>query len=433
VSAVTNRIRVVLVDDSYLVRQSVKAMLEFDAGEFEVVGEAENGLQAVEQVAKLQPDVVLMDINMPIMNGIDATIKIMEQSPVGVVIISVQGEQEYLRRAMKAGARDYLLKPFTHEQLVGALRSAAISTHRTLSVVKPAHAQRHAKVVTVFSTKGGVGKTTLVANLASALAQGTKRKVAALDLDLEFGVLATMMGVTPQGSLIDLCRLETPITFDHISRLLAVQKQCGVGVLASPPLPHLASEVDGDGRADQERSYVTEIIEAMRASVDYLIIDTSLSFREANLIALDKADLILMVAVPEITALESTAKGLDVLLERLEYPKTKVELVLNRADSTIGLTHEDIAKSLGVAIAHKIPTDERATITAANTGMPIVLKRAKSSPIADALIDLANEVAKLDGEPSKTNDAGQRVMQRNPLGAITQAATASGRRLFGLF
>lgn len=432
-SGVTNRIRVVLVDDSYLVRQSVKAMLEFDTKEFEVVGEAENGLQAVEQVAKLQPDVVLMDVNMPVMDGIAATIKIMEQSPAGVVIISIQGEQEYLRRAMKAGARDYLLKPFTYEELTGALRSAANIPMKGLSVVPGSQPQKSGKVITVFSTKGGVGKTTLVANLAAALAHGTKRKVAALDLDLEFGVLATMMGVTPQGSLIDLCRLETAITPDHISRLLAVQKQCGVGVLASPPLPHLASEVDGDGRTDRERSYVTETIEAMRASVDYLIIDTSVSFREANLIALDKADLILMVTVPEITALESTAKGLDVLLERLEYPKTKVQLVLNRADSTIGLTHEDIAKSLGVAIQHKIPTDERATITAANTGMPIVLKRARNSPIADALLGLANAVAESSGEPSKAHAADQSLMQRNSMGTIQQAATAGGRRLFGLF
>lgn len=419
-------IRVLLVDDSYLVRQSVKAMLEFEAGEFQVVGEAENGLKAVEQAAALKPDVVLMDVNMPDMDGISATAKIMEQSPIGVVIISVQGEQDYLRRAMKAGARDYLVKPFTCDELVGALRSAAKKgpNPNTPAAQAAAQGKPKGKVITVFGTKGGVGKTTIAANLAAGLSLGGKLRVAAVDLDLEFGVLATMMGVKPAASIVDLCRLDLPITPDLVGRVLARQPGCSAGVLAAPPLPHLASEVDGDGRSDRDRSYVTEVIESLQASHDFVVVDTSLSFREANLIALDKADLILMVTVPEITALESTAKGLDVLLERLEYPKSKVQIVLNRADSVIGLSHEDIANSLGVPIAYLIPTDERATVTAANTGVPMVLKRAKGSPIADSLLRMVGHIESGGAAPSTA------------VQALKPAVGASGgggvRRLFGL-
>lgn len=419
----TNRIRVLLVDDSYLVRQSVKAMLEFDEGQFEVAGEAENGIQAVEAVARLKPDVVLMDINMPDMDGISATIKIMEQHPVGVVIISVQGEQEYLRRAMKAGARDYLVKPFTYEELVAALHSAAAAGPNPLAAAAPPAPKHKSKVITVFSTRGGVGKTTIAANLAAGLAQmGGKSKVAAIDLDLEFGVLATMMGVRTQGTILDLCRLEVPITPSHVDRVLAKQPYTGVGVLAAPPLPHLASEVDGEGRGDQDRSYIVELIEALRVSYDYIIIDTSPSFREANLVAMDRSDLILMVTVPEVTALESTAKGLDVLIDRLEYSKEKVHVVLNRADSLIGLTHADIATSLGMSLGHLIPTDERATVSAANTGTPIVQKRSKGTPIADALLKLAAFVA------------GEEPAEQRPLAAVSaQESSPRPRRILGLF
>lgn len=418
-------IRVLLVDDSYLVRQSVKAMLEFESGEFQVVGEAENGLQAVEKAAALKPDVVLMDVNMPDMDGISATSRIMQESPIGVVIISVQGEQDYLRRAMKAGARDYLVKPFTCDELVGALRSAAKSGPTPLGTAPEPKAagQKGGKVITIFGTKGGVGKTTIAANLAAGLSLGGKHKVAAIDLDLEFGVLATMMGVKPAASIVDLCRLDLPITPDLAGRVLARQPGCPAGVLAAPPLPHLASEVDGDGRADRTRSYVTEVIEALQASHDYVVIDTSLSFREANLIALDKADLILMVTVPEITALESTAKGLDVLLERLEYPRSKVQIVLNRADSVIGLSHEDIANSLGVPLSYLIPTDEKATVTAANTGVPMVLKRSKGSPIADSLLRMVNQVEAGGAPPSTAVRA---------LKPAVGAPGAGVRRLFGL-
>ncbi|MDB4897322.1 MAG: response regulator receiver protein [Firmicutes bacterium] len=418
-------IRVLLVDDSELVRQSVRAMLELDSAEFEVVGEAANGLQAVAETARLQPDVVLMDINMPDMDGITATAKIMASTPVGVVIISVQGEQEYLRRAMKAGARDYLLKPFTCEELVKSLRAAATPGPSLMAASAPPPPKRQGKIITVFSTKGGVGKTTIVANLAAGLAQGGKVKVAAIDLDLEFGVLATMMGVRTQGSIVDLCRLEQPITPELAGRLLAKQNQSGVGVLAAPPLPHLASEVDGDGRVDRSRSYVSELIESLSASHDFVVIDTSLSFREANLIAFDKSDLILMVTQPEITALESTAKGLDVLLDRLEYPREKVQLVLNRSDTASGLSHEEIGASLGHPLSYLIPSDGTATLVAANTGVPMVLKRASRTPITEALLQMAAQVGGGEGVVRETVPV--------PVQLLKPATSGGVRRLFGLF
>ncbi|MFZ5814755.1 MAG: AAA family ATPase [Bacillota bacterium] len=419
----SQKIRVLLVDDSYQVRQSVKAMLEFEAEEFEVVGEAHNGAEAVALNAQLQPDVVLMDINMPEMDGIEATARLTAEHPVSVVIISVQGEQEYLRRAMKAGARDYLIKPFTFDELVQALRSAA--EQRTMRVgTRPSPAaeeRRQGKLITVFSTKGGVGKTTIAANLSAALALGGKYKVAALDLDLEFGTLPTMMGVKPQATLVDLCRLETPITPDLVSRVLVKQSQSGVGVLGGPPMPHLASEVDGDGRNDTSRNYVGEVLEALRQTHDFVVIDTAPSFREANLVTLDKSDLILMITLPEIAVLESTAKGLDVMLERLEYPREKVQVVLNRSDSVQGLSHSEIGASLGQPLYHTIPSDGQALVAAANIGIPLVLKRAKNGPAGEALLQLARLVS---GEEEPGPQAPQKVEKTPAPGGL--------RKLFGL-
>ncbi|MFZ5826349.1 MAG: AAA family ATPase [Bacillota bacterium] len=420
----TERIRVLLVDDSYQVRQSVKAMLEFEAEEFDVVGEAQDGHEAVTKAVQLRPDVVLMDINMPGMDGIEATAKLMAEHPVNVVIISVQGEQEYLRRAMKAGARDYLIKPFTFDELIQAIRSAAEKRPLVTGPVSRAAgpAKREGKVITIFSTKGGVGKTTIAANLSAALAQGGTKKVAVIDLDLEFGTLPTMMGVRPQATLVDLCRLDTPITVDHVNRVLARQSQSNVGVLAGPPMPHLASEVDGDGRADKSRNYVTEVLEALRQTHDYVVIDTAPSFREANLIALDKSDLVLMITLPEIAVLESTAKGLDVLLERLEYPREKVQVILNRSDSVQGLSHGEIAASLGQPLYHHIPSDGQAMVAAANVGIPLVLKRSRNGPAGEALIELAGLVS------------GEQKTPSGPKESPPEKAQAPGglRKLFGL-
>lgn len=422
----SDRIRVLLADDSYQLRQSVKAMLAFDGDGFEVVGEAEDGLEALELARRLQPDVVLMDINMPGLDGIEATARLTREQPVSVVIISVQGEQEYLRRAMKAGARDYLIKPFSYEELVQAIRSAAEDRPFLAGARPSAPPQPKGKIITVFSTKGGVGKTTVVANLAAALAMGGKRRVAAVDLDLEFGTLATMMGVRPQGTLVDLCRLDVPITAEHVSRVLARQSQSDVGVLACPPMPHLASEVDGDGRNDRNRNYVGEILDALQASHDFVVVDTAPSFREANLVALDKSDFILLITLPEIAVLESTAKGLDVLLERLEYPREKVQVVLNRADSVMGLTHADIASSLGQPLYHLIPSDGQALVAAANVGIPVVLKRARPGPAAEALVALARRIAGESGAAAEAAAAPE------PVRAPEPAPRAGLRRLFRL-
>lgn len=376
----SERISVLLADDSYQVRQSVKAMLSLEADQFLVVGEAETGRQAVEMVGMLKPDVVLMDINMPELDGLTATEQIMSTCPVGVVMISVQGEQEYFRRAMKVGAADYLVKPFSSSELTQALRSAAGRVRLAPATGETDDQEvRLGKVITVFSTKGGVGKTTIAANLACAIAQQTKLKVAAVDLDLEFGSLGTVIGVRPMGTILDLCRLEVPIQAEHVSRVMAKQPQVGVWVLCSPPLPHLASEVEGEGRLDRSRSYVAEIIEALRRTYDYVVIDTASNFRETNLHAFDRSDLILLASLPEVPALEATARGLDVLLKRLEYPEARVQLVMNRADAAMGMTLAEIEKSLGMAISHRIPSDGAVAVGAGNLGVPFVLRRTRSA------------------------------------------------------
>jgi pilus assembly protein CpaE len=421
---VADRISVLLADDSYQIRQGIKAMLSLEQDQFVVAGEAETGRQAMEMAALLKPDVILMDVNMPEMDGLTATERIMASGPTGIVMISVQGEQEYLRRAMKAGAADYLVKPFTSADLAAAIRSAAgrrLPAAAVPPAITPALSQpAGGKVVTVFSTKGGVGKTTLAANLAASVARLTKLKVAALDLDLEFGALGTVLGARPAGTIADLCRLETTITPEHVSRVLVKQPQCSLWTLCAPLHPHLAAEVEGDARADRNRCYVAEVIDALRRCHDYVIIDTASNFRETNLVSFDKSDLILVVTLPEVPALETTAKGLDVLLERLEYPAEKVALVLNRADGGMGLKEEEIERSLGVRFRYRVPGDGTVAVQAGNEGLPFVLRRHRP-PIADAVDEMARSVAAI-GQVQTAQARGR--TERSRLPALTGLARA---------
>lgn len=418
-----DRISVLIVDDSEQVRSSIKAMLDLEDGFF-VVGEVGEGPAAVEMARALRPDVILMDINMPGMDGIAATAAVMQESPTGIVIISVQGEAEYLRRAMQAGARDYLIKPFTADELCGAIRRAA-------EAPVPAAAQKReqdappveGKLITLFSTKGGVGKTVLAANLATQLAIKTRLKVCAVDLDLEFGVLASLFGTKPAASWLDLARVDGSLSASHVDRVLSRSPRVPVGVLAAPPLPHQAAEVDGEGRRDPRRNYVAEVLDLLRKTYDYVIIDTPCGFRESTLTALDRSDRILVVTVPEVPALQNAAKALDVLLERLEYPRAKVELVLNRCSKDSVLNPAEAEKGLGFKVQHALAEDPQVAWSV-SAGQPLTLRRQRS-PLTDGIGDLAHHAI---GEPQPAGDEPMLV----GAGRIQPPAPKPRPKLFGL-
>src|SRR5579884_3317753 len=181
-------IRVLIVDDIPSTLENLQKLLSFE-DDIEVCGTAADGRKAIDETRRLQPDVVLMDVNMPVLDGIQATEILAQEVPGSpVIIMSVQGERDYLRRAMQAGAREYLIKPFSHDELVAAIHRVHELERKKSAAVKPpsepALAERQAagEVIMLFSGKGGVGKTLLATNLAVALASAAKARVALVDL-----------------------------------------------------------------------------------------------------------------------------------------------------------------------------------------------------------------------------------------------------------
>ncbi len=378
-----DKIRVLIVDDSEETRSNIKTILAFEK-RFEVIGEAENGNEAVNIAKELRPDVVLMDINMPIMDGIKATSQISIEIPeTSVIIMSVQGEQEYLRKAMSAGAREFITKPFSSDDLIVSIMNTfeAEAKRKENIGIGRVHEDIKSKVITVFSTKGGVGKTTISSNLAVCIARNTKKKVALIDLDLQFGDVAIMLNVTVKNTISDLIKeiniLDANLLDDYL-----VTHFSGVKVLPAPLKPEYAEYITS--------SHVEKIIKTLKENYHYVIIDTSASFHETVLTSLDMSDKILMVSTLDLPTIKNVKSGLDIM-ESLHYSKERTKIVLNKASEQFGIKYKDFEETLKYTIWSYLPEDSATVVTSANKGFPFVMTRTETK-VAKAIVGMADEL-----------------------------------------
>ncbi|NPV90009.1 MAG: response regulator [Firmicutes bacterium] len=388
-----SRIKLLIVDDVDETRESIKRLLQFETS-IKVVGEAGSGKEAARQAEVLRPDVILMDINMPEQDGLSAAEEISTRFPhTNIIMISVQGETEYIKRAMLAGAREFLVKPFTGEELINAIHHA----HRLekLRLESSPHTPPPApafdpQVITVFGTKGGVGKTTVAVNLAVSLQQLYKTKAALIDLDLQFGDVGVMLNLSSRRSLIDLAMAGGDITPESLEEYLSVHN--GISVLAAPLKPEYA-ELITPGQ-------VEKIIKALSQTYEYVVIDTAASFNEVTLTALDRANQILLVGAQDLPTVKNLRLSLEVL-EALHH-LSKTRLILNRQNPELGIRTEDLERALGIEVINEIPNDVKAVSSSVNRGIPLMETAPQSKP-ALALRRLAGLVhdyqKSLDGNP----------------------------------
>ena len=378
------RLRVLVADDSTPTRESLRRLLSFHQ-DIEVVGEAADGEEAVNQARLLQPDVILMDINMKPVDGITATEVISTEIPRSVIVMmSVQGEQEYLRQAMAAGARDYLTKPFGADELVNTLHNAyERESRRWLQAAPgPPLPEHQGKVITVFSAKGGVGKTTIATNLAALISHELQRAVIIVDLDLQFGDVPVLLDFEPRRTIIDL--VERGEWGSEDVRGCLHQYSQNLRVLAPPVRPEEAELVSG--------AHIKQLIESLRPLADFIIIDTAQNFQEPVLAALDESDEIAIISTLDIPTVKNVRLCLDVMQGVLEYPVDKTKLVVNRDAEDIGIKADFLEEKLGISICARIPSDGRLAVQAANTGLPFVLSSPKA-PISQGIRELAQTIA----------------------------------------
>ena len=391
-----DQIRVILVDDIAETRENIRKILQFTA-EIEVVGVARTGREAIDIAKEEKPHVILMDINMPDMDGIKATEAIREAvSFTQVIILSVQGDVNYMRRAMLAGARDFLTKPPMVDDLISAiLRAGKMAIEEEEKEATRYHAQQselgsgrlgkfqltYGKVIVVYSPKGGVGCTTIATNLAVAL-HNEETPVVIVDCNLQFGDVSVVLNERSKNSIIDLASRANELDPDIIEEVLVTHAASGIKILAAPSRPEYAEDITGE--------QFRKIIQYLRKLYSYIIIDTASGLTDAVLASIDASQIIILIATQDIPAINNARLFLD-LADVLEIDRRTILFTMNRVDKRIPITPEAVGENLKQEVVSVIPFDERIVVPSINRGVPFIAT-AKTKPVAKAILSLAETV-----------------------------------------
>ena len=294
-----------------------------------------------------------------------------------VVLISQGSPNGVLRQAFEAGADDVVALPQDPAAVRFVLEKVIARRKGSASVAgKPS-----APLVCVLGPKGGTGKTLVAANLAVALAR-RDMNIVLVDLDLQFGDVGLSLGLSPTRTMYDLMKAGPPFDHEKLDRHL-IKHPSGVKVLVAPTRPDHASAVSID--------YLRDVYASLRTMCDVVIVDTPPGFTPEVIATIDVSTSAVMVGMLDSLSLKNTKLGIETL-ELMGYPSESLALLLNRADSRVGITHEDVAAIMGRSPDFFVPSD-REIPRSVNEGTPIVASRERSDA-AKAFRDLADRYAK---------------------------------------
>jgi pilus assembly protein CpaE len=400
------KIRVLIVDDNQETRDNIRRMLAFEPS-VEVVDMAGDGKEAVEKAVRLIPDVIIMDINMPDMDGIEATEAIHKKIPQSqIVILSVESEPGYMRRAMLAGARDFLPKPPSITELVDAVRRAGEIAHEEKAhVVNPLPGTKtdnvpgsngslptvRGKTIVIYSPKGGAGCSVIAVNLAIAL-QTIYNNVALVDASLQFGDIAVLLNEQVKNNLLDLTSHADELDPELVRDVMTKHTTTGLHILACPPKPELAEHVSPDAFG--------KTVEHLSSMYDFVVVDTTSHLTESVQTALELADIILLVTTQELPSIKSCNLFLN--LAKASGLTNRILFVMNRYDKRKTITPERISESLKHPVVATILQDDIVITQSINRGVPFILEY-KNQPIGKSFQNLVDVILQRT-EPRVTSE-----------------------------
>jgi pilus assembly protein CpaE len=334
-------------------------------GELALALGAADGIALVDDPRLDRPDVTLLGTRSTTFRAheVDAA-RAGSQTPV--VLAYANSAPVQIEQALRAGVADVLLLPQAVESVIFTLRKAG-----SVSRLEQ-HGDDDANVVTVFSPKGGTGKSATSTNLAVAIA-GTGRSTLLLDLDLQFGDVAIMLGIDPLRTVHDLASAAGELDAEKLAAY-ATRHDSGLDVLAAPLRPEEAELIT--------ETKIAQLLDVAVRGYETIVVDTSPFFHSAMLATLDRTTELLLLCTPDVPALKNVRLALQTL-ELLSLPDERIRLVLNRPSSQAGLSRSDVAGVLERRVDFELPHDPSVQ-TGINRGNPAA-SWAPASPYPQAI------------------------------------------------
>ena len=389
---------IIVVDPDMDARSDTAHMLE--ASDLTVVAESDHGIDAVAAAKEHPPDVFLISMEEPVARALQTIEMVTSAAPnAATIVTSSLADANSVRRAMVAGARDYLIKPLKPEDITRAVYGVLEQEERKR---QQAGGELEAPVgrgmiVTIFGAKGGIGKTTIATNLATALVRMTNSNVTLVDMDTRFGDVAIMMDVAVEHSIADLGKRVDELDRESIKAELTPH-HTGVSILPAPLHPTEWRNLTPD--------HITKIVNLLAEGHDYVIIDTPGTFNEIIAATLELGDVILLITSMDIASIKDTALALE-MLRAADISEDKVKLIINHSTSANSLREEDVERVLEYEVTWRIPHDYNVS-NSNQLGIPIVIAKPYAR-LSRAVTEMAHA---LSGTPRERKGFLERFLGR---------------------
>ena len=311
---------------------------------------------AEEFIAKSGKCIVLTDVSEDYPKGVSLIKNIKtENKDAYIVALSTKPSTETIIKIMRAGAKEFLNKPVIETEFLNLINTIK-------SELENDEISEGCKIISTFSNKGGIGKTSIAVNLAVELAQITKEKVALLDLNLQLGDVSTFLDLNPAFAMDYIAANINNLSQEDFLNVMTRYKNTSLYVIADP----LNIDKSNDITAEQ----IKNILSALKKSFSYIVIDIGTNIDSKTIAALDASDLILLIAIVNLPAIRSTQRCME-LFNRLGYSADKVKLILNRYMENEDIKTADIEEVVKQKVYWKIPNNYLTMMSAINKGVPV--------------------------------------------------------------
>ncbi len=329
--------------------------------------------EAFNAIIKEQPQLIIVDLS----NDKEDNYKLIEkitttQKQTKIIVTAASYDTDSIIKAMRSGAREFLPKPILKEDLVNTL-------NKINEQIYGSDKTTNCKVITTFSNKGGIGKTSIATNLALEIANITKEKVALVDMNFQLGDVATFLDIKPSFDISYVVKNLDGTDDSFLLSTLDKYKDTDLYILADPPYMEQAKDITPE--------QISKLFDALRETFAYVIVDTSNVFDGKTITVLDNTDFIMLVTIVNLPAIRNCQRCLDIF-ERLGYDKDKTKVVINRYMENDEVKAEDVEEALNQKVYWKIPNNYFTIMSSINKGLPVSLINPTSN-IAQSYRELA--------------------------------------------